>query len=206
VPIPEDERRQDERRQDERRQDERRKDEGLNEGRVDHDRIHAERIDDQSLTDRRISDQRINDQLIDDQLINDQLINDPPIDEKFEAHLKQFRPLAPQPLPVDSHIRAPRRWFVLVACAATAAAVVAVAGLAFHARPGRIAPPVESFAITDQLAKPQSLTIGTANALLARAPSFKDAIDGIAFPTKPAPLPADKHSALAELSKEKIKL
>jgi hypothetical protein len=201
VPIPEDER----------RKDERRKDERLNDGRVDHDRIHAERIDDQSVTDRRITDQRINDQrindqLIDDQLINDQPVNDPPIDEKFEAHLKQFRPLAPQPLPVDSHIRAPRRWFVLVACAATAAAVVAVAGLAFHARPGRIAPPVESFAITDQLAKPQSLTIGTANALLARAPSFKDAIDGIAFPTKPAPLPADKHSALAELSKEKIKL
>jgi hypothetical protein len=201
VPIPEDER----------RKDERRKDERLNDGRVDHDRIHAERIDDQSVTDRRITDQRINDQrindqLIDDQLINDQPVNDPPIDEKFEAHLKQFRPLAPQPLPVDSHIRAPRRWFVLVACAATAAAVVAVAGLAFHARPGRIAPPVESFAITDQLAKPQSLTIGTANALLARAPSFKDAIDGIAFPTKTAPLPADKHSALAELSKEKIKL
>jgi hypothetical protein len=201
VPIPEDER----------RKDERRKDERLNDGRVDHDRIHAERIDDQSVTDRRITDQRItdqriNDQLIDDQLINDQPVNDPPIDETFEAHLKQFRPLAPQPLPVDSHIRAPRRWFVLVACAATAAAVVAVAGLAFHARPGRIAPPVESFAITDQLAKPQSLTIGTANALLARAPSFKDAIDGIAFPTKPAPLPADKHSALAELSKEKIKL
>jgi hypothetical protein len=191
VPIPEDER----------RKDERRKDERLNDGRVDHDRTHAERIDDQSVTDRRITDQRIN-----DQLINDQPVNDPPIDEKFEAHLKQFRPLAPQPLPVDSHIRAPRRWFVLVACAATAAAVVAVAGLAFHARPGRIAPPVESFAITDQLGKPQSLTLGTANALLARAPSFKDAIDGIAFPTKPAPLPADKHSALAELSKEKIKL
>ena len=106
------------------------------------------------------------------------------------------------------HARLPRRLFVLAAWAATAAAIVSLAVLAFHARPGQshIAPPVESFAIADQLAKPRSLTVRTANALLATAPSFKDAIDGMAFPPKPAPLPADKHSALAELSKEKTKL
>jgi hypothetical protein len=162
--------------------------------------------EDERLSDERLDHERIEPQRVADQRINDQRISDPPIDEKFEAHLKQFRPLAPQPLPVDIHVHAPRRWFAFAAWAAATAAVVAVAVLAFHARPGRIAPPVESFAIADQLVKPQSLTIRTANALLATSPSFKDAIDGIAFPPKPAPLPADKHSALAELSKEKIKL
>jgi hypothetical protein len=149
----------------------------------------------------RQSDVRLNDERLDDQRIDG-----PPIDEKFEAHLKQFRPLAPQPLPIRSTIPSLRRWFVFAAWAAAAAAIVVVALLAFRARPGRIAPSVESSAIADQLAKPQALTIRSANALLATAPSFKDAIDGIAFPPKPAPLPADKHSALAELSKEKIKL
>jgi len=143
------------------------------------------------------------DELLDRKRVDDSLIN-----EKFELYLKQFRPLAPQPLPVESRVHAPRRWLVFATGAAAAAAVVAVAIVAFHPRPGQPsnAPPAESFAIADQLAKPQSLTIRTANALLATAPSFKDALDGLAFPPKPAPLPADKHSALAELSKEKIKL
>lgn len=163
--------------------------------------------EDERMNDERLKGERSDHEGIDDLRIADQPVNDPPIDKKFEAHLKQFRPVAPQPLPVDSHVHAPRRWLVLAAWAAIAATVVvAVAVLTFHTRPSRIAPPVENTAIADQLAKPQSLTIRSANALLATAPSFKDALDGIAFPPKPAPLPADKHSALAELSKEKIKL
>jgi len=153
----------------------------------------------------RVNHERLDDHRMDDSPIAEPPIADPAIDEKFEAYLKQFRPLAPQPLPVESHVHAPRRWLVF-ALATAAAAVVAVAVLAFHARPGRITPPVESVAIADQVAKPQSLTIRTANALLATAPSFKDALDGMAFPPKPAPLPTDKHSALAELSQEKTKL
>lgn len=156
--------------------------------------------------DERRDVERQNDVRLNDERLDNQRIDDPPIDEKFEAHLKQFRPLAPQPLPVENRVHASPRWFVFAAWAATAAAVVVIAVLAFHARSGRVAPPVANFTIADQLVKPQSLTIRTANALLATAPSFKDAIDEMAFPPKPAPLPADKHSALAELSKEKIKL
>jgi hypothetical protein len=156
--------------------------------------------------DERGNDERLKDERLNHERIDTQRIDDPPIDERFESHLKQFRPLAPQPLPAASRVHTPRRWFVFAAWAATAAAVVVIAVLAFHARSGRIAPPVENFAIADQLVKPQSLTIRTANALLATAPSFKDALDQMAFPPKPVPLPADKHSALAELSKEKIKL
>jgi hypothetical protein len=163
--------------------------------------------EDECRNDERLNGERSDHEGVDDLRIADQPVNDPPIDKKFEAHLKQFRPVAPQPLPVDSHVHAPRRWLVLAAWAATAATVVvAVAVLTFHTRPSRIAPPVENTAIAYHLAKPQSLTIRSANALLATAPSFKDALDGIAFPPKPAPLPADKHSALTELSKEKIKL
>jgi hypothetical protein len=160
-----------------------------------------ERMEDELLDRKPIDDQRIGDHQIDDRSVDAE-----PIDQKFEAHLKEFHPLAPQPLPVESRVRSPRRWLVLAAWAAATAAVVAVAVLARQSRPGRIAPPVESFAIADHLVKPQSLTLRSANALLATAPSFKDAIDGMAFPTKPAPLPADRHSALVELSKEKIKL
>jgi hypothetical protein len=162
--------------------------------------------EDERLNDKRPVPERIDHERIDDLRVDDRQIGAPPVDEKFEAHLRQFRPLAPAPLPAESRVHEPRRWFVFAALAAVAAAIVAVAILAFHARPGRIAPSVESSAIADQLAKPQALTIRTANALLATAPSFKDALDQMAFPPKQSPLPADKRSALAELSKEKIKL
>jgi hypothetical protein len=172
------------------------KDEGIKDQRLNVDRPNNERVVHERLNHGQSADPSA------DHLVS----NAQPIDEKFETHLKQFRPVDPQPLRVERRVHAPQRWFVLAAWAAAAAAVVAVAVLGFHARPGRIAPPVETFAVVDQPVKPQSLTIRTANALLATAPSFKEAIDQMAFPPKPAPLPADKHSALAELSKEKIKL
>ena len=196
MPIPEDERLSDERMKGQPMKDQRMKDEGIKDQRLNVDRPNNERVVHEQLDHGQIADPSA------DHLVS----NAQPIDEKFETHLKQFRPVDPQPLPVERRVHAPQRWFVLAAWAAAAAAVVAVAVIGFHARPGRIAPPVKTFAIVDQLVKPQSLTIRTANALLARAPSFKEAIDQMAFPPKPAPLPADKHSALAELSKEKIKL
>lgn len=162
--------------------------------------------DDERVNSGRLNDQRLDASRVVDQQITDQSIGGPPIDEKFEAHLKQFRPLSPQPLPNENRVHAPRSWFVRAAWTVAAAAVVAVAMFALHGRGGRVAPAVETFALAHQPAESQSLTISSANALLATAPSFKDAIDGMAFPPKPAPLPADKHSALAELSKEKIKL
>src|SRR5208282_962452 len=77
----------------------------------------------------RHSGVRVNHERLDDHRMDDSPIADPAIDEKFEAYLKQFRPLAPQPLPVESHVHAPRRWLVF-ALATAAAAVVAVAVLA----------------------------------------------------------------------------
>jgi hypothetical protein len=46
----------------------------------------------------------------------------------------------------------------------------------------------------------------SANALLAAAPSFKTAVDAMAFHSQTIPLPEGKRSAVSVLSKEKIKL
>jgi hypothetical protein len=59
---------------------------------------------------------------------------------------------------------------------------------------------------TEQLVTTPPLTIRGANALLATAPTFKAAVDEMAFSSRTTPLPKDKHSALTELSKEKTKL
>jgi hypothetical protein len=59
---------------------------------------------------------------------------------------------------------------------------------------------------TEHLVNPHPLTIRDANALLATAPSFKAAVDGMAFQSKAISLPKDKRSALAVLSEEKNKL
>jgi hypothetical protein len=130
------------------------------------------------------------------------------IDARFEAYLKQFSPLTPTPLPAERHGHASRRSFVLAAWAATAAAILVAGLIVFHSHPGgpQVAPPTESFAGAEQLINTPPLTIRSANALLATAPSFKAAVDEMAFSSKATSLPKDKHSALTELSKEKTKL
>jgi hypothetical protein len=129
-------------------------------------------------------------------------------DQRFEAHLKQFRPLAPGPLQVEGLGFAPGRSFVRAAWTAAAAAVLVAAVIVFHSSTGepRATLPIESLAGAEQLVNTPSLTIRSANALLATAPSFQAAVDEMAFSSKATPLPKDKHSALAELSKEKTKL
>jgi hypothetical protein len=52
----------------------------------------------------------------------------------------------------------------------------------------------------------QPLTMRDANALLATAPSYKAALDEMAFHHQPSTVPKDKQSGLAVLAKEKIKL
>jgi hypothetical protein len=46
----------------------------------------------------------------------------------------------------------------------------------------------------------------SANALMAKAPSFKAMVDDMAFRSQTIPLPKGKRSAVAVLAKEKIKL
>jgi hypothetical protein len=127
-------------------------------------------------------------------------------DDLFEAYLKQFRPLAVEPLQIKRPSRALRRRFVLAMVGAVAAISI-VAVFFSHSRAGRTDKPeaVSSVVGVERLAKTHSLTVRSANALLAAAPSFEAAVDEMAFPPQTSPLPKDQHSALTVLSEERIK-
>ncbi|HZS26876.1 MAG TPA: hypothetical protein VFB76_06570 [Candidatus Angelobacter sp.] len=127
-------------------------------------------------------------------------------DEQFEKYLKQFQPVSPEPLLAKEQVKARRRPVGFAAWAAVAAAIVIAlmmsALLHRHALPvketGPSMPPVEEFN------NPQPLTIGRADALLANAPSFKAAVDDMAFRPESKPISAGRYSALALLSKEEV--
>jgi hypothetical protein len=127
-------------------------------------------------------------------------------DDRSEAYLKQFRPAAIEPLPIERPSRAVRPRFVLIMTGA-AAAILLVAVFLSHSRAGRTDKPesVASAVGAERLAATQSMTMRSTNALLTAAPSFEAAVEEMAFPPQPAPLPKDQHSALAVLSEERIK-
>lgn len=125
-------------------------------------------------------------------------------DEKFEAYLKRFRPLMPDPLPMQQTAKVSRRtWTVRAWIAATAATVALVLLVQRHkARVRDLSPSQNVSSFVADL----PLTVGTANALLATAPSYKAFIDDLAFRSANSEIPKGKESALTVLSKEKIKL
>jgi len=127
-------------------------------------------------------------------------------DGRFKAYLIRFRPLAMVQPPIEMPGRRIRPHFVL-AMAAAAAAILLVLTIFAHSRAGHPDRPeaVASAAGAERLAGTQSLTMGSANALLAAAPSLEAAVDEMAFPPRTSPLPKDQHSALAVLSEERIK-
>jgi hypothetical protein len=129
-------------------------------------------------------------------------------DEHFKAYLKQFRPLVPEPLPAAGPRHRVRRTFVLGAWAATAAAILVLGALTLHLLTNRapVAETVGNVGNPEHLQTSQPLTMRSANALMAKAPSFKAMVDDMAFRSQTVPLPKDKRSAIAVLGKEKIKL
>jgi hypothetical protein len=80
--------------------------------------------------------------------------------------------------------------------------------ISLHIRSNRITAPntVSDAATAKQPVPLQPLTMSSANALLAAAPSFKVAVDDMAFRSQTLRLPQGKQSAVAVLGKEKIKL
>jgi hypothetical protein len=128
-------------------------------------------------------------------------------DDRFEAYLRQFRPLAGEPFPMEKPKGATRLRPVFVACAAAVILCIAVA-LGFHDRDGgtQSTQAVDVAVRREQMVNTEPMTIRSANALLATAPSFEAAIDEIASTPQATPLPKDKHSALDMLSKEETKL
>jgi len=128
-------------------------------------------------------------------------------DEQFEKYLKQFRPVAPEALPVKEQVRA-RRSLLFAAWAAVAAAIVVAVMLSwrFYQHPSPVRETGAGGSNVERLVNPQPLTIASANALLASAPSFKAAVESVAFQHGSKPLSEGRYSALAALSKEESKL
>jgi hypothetical protein len=126
-------------------------------------------------------------------------------DERFEKYLRQFRPLAPDGLPAE--IRpAPRRHLVLAAWAVGAVAVVIFGVAILRILEHRVTDQSNHSASVKWAAATPSLTMRHANDLLATGPSYKAVMNELSFPLKSSPISKDKQSALAVLSKEKIKL
>jgi hypothetical protein len=130
-----------------------------------------------------------------------------PDDEQFEAYLKRFHPIAPEPVPTLSVGHSSRRPPPLGIWLAAAAAIV-VGAVILHVRSSRIvvSNKASDAAVSERHAPSEPLTMRSANAWLATAPSFKAAVDDLAFRSQTSPLPQGKQSAVAVLSKEKIRL
>jgi hypothetical protein len=130
-----------------------------------------------------------------------------PDDERFERYLRQFRPIAPEPLPRERAGRTIWRWqvFALPAAVALAILVASVLAIRFRHRPAQSSSS-KNMAGIEQLTNAPLLTLGRANDLLAHARSFKAALDGVAFQRQRSQLAEGARSALATLSKEDIKL
>ncbi len=127
-------------------------------------------------------------------------------DERFEAYLKQFRPLVPEPLPTLASRHRARRMFVVWAGAAAVVILIGTVALHIYTRRARVTETTGYVATPDRLKDSQPLTMRSANALMAKAPSFKVLVDDMAFRSQTIPLPKGKRSAVTVLGKEKIKL
>ena len=125
-----------------------------------------------------------------------------PDDERFETYLNEFHPLVPDALPMQKRAR---HWVIGMWSAGTVALIM-LGVISFRITHSGVArkptnPPPVSFSVPLQ-----PLTIRDANSLLAAAPSYKVALDRMAFHGQDSTVPKDKQSALAVLAKEKIKL
>jgi hypothetical protein len=131
-----------------------------------------------------------------------------PDDEQFEAYLKRFHPIAPGRVPTLSVGHSSRRSPPLGIWLAAVAAILVIGAVILHVRSSRIvvSNTGSDAAVSERHAPSEPLTMRSANAWLATAPSFKAAVDELAFRSQTSPLPQGKQSAVAVLSKEKIRL
>jgi hypothetical protein len=131
-----------------------------------------------------------------------------PEEQQLEARLREFRPLDAEPFPLEQAVPARRRRLVLWACAAAAIAIVIVVLLKFPYERNRATAPQhnEKQTAAEPPASVRPLTIRSANALLAAAPSVKSALDELAFHGRRKQLPRGTQSALAVLGEEDFKL
>jgi len=133
-----------------------------------------------------------------------------PDDEQFELYLKRFSPVAPDPIPMlRITVASPRPFGLGTGLAAFAAILIVGIILVWQVRSSSrvvVSSTVRDAVSAERHAPLEPLTMRTASAWLTAAPSFKTAIDDLAFRSQSNPMPQDKQSAVAVLSKEKIKL
>lgn len=129
-----------------------------------------------------------------------------PDDERFESYLKQFRPLLPDALPTPTRERPSSRHRNFAIWSVGAAAVIILGAIGWRMIPGRLSGRPGNPQPVAVSAPIRPLTMRDANALLATAPSYKAVLDEMAFHPRPSTVPNDRQSAVAVLSKEKIKL
>jgi hypothetical protein len=128
-------------------------------------------------------------------------------DEQFEAYLKRFDPIAPEPVPTLNVAHRSRRSLSLATWLGAVAAILVIGAVTLHIRSNQVAVPntARDVAFTVRHAPSEPLTVRSANAWLATSPSFKAAIDDLVFRSQTSPLPQGKQSAVAVLSKEKFR-
>lgn len=123
-------------------------------------------------------------------------------DDKFEVYLKQFRPRAPEPLPVRTRGRHVRRALAVGSWATAIILSGVLLAMSWTAKP-----PHSSASAGDRIAFQTSdfhpLTIRTANELLDRAPSLQAAMNELLLDSEEKTIPKSQ-SAFAALSKENV--
>jgi hypothetical protein len=126
-------------------------------------------------------------------------------DERFEIYLKRFRPLALAALPTHSVAKLRRRITIVASLLATAAVLIP-AVVMLHTR-GNGVSPVSGRTNPSLAVRPapwQPLTLGGANQLLVRSPSFAAALDSLEAEPEVSAISKGKESALAILSQENL--
>lgn len=134
-----------------------------------------------------------------------------PDDEQFEAYLKRFHPIVPEPIPAAGIGRESRRgvspWSGL-ALAAVLVLVLMSGSLILRTRNKQVvvSHSTQYVAVAERHAPAEPFTLRSANAWLQTAPSFKAAVDDLAFHSQTSVTTQGEQSAIALLSKEKIGL
>ena len=126
-------------------------------------------------------------------------------DDRFEAYLRQFQPVVPDGLPVKERSNGRWRHWVQISLAG-ATAIVILGSVTFRIIKHRVAQKPGNPISVEMIEPTHPLRIADANTLLATAPSYRSAMQELAFRPEGSTFPKNKHSALAALAKEKIKL
>ena len=123
-------------------------------------------------------------------------------DDQFEAYLRKFRPVVPDPLPTVEYSRESRRSWKLAVSILAVASMVLVGVFLLKVRTPQTMVPVISQVVSGEAGPPSGpLTQQKANEWLARASSFTTAVDDLAFRNQTNSIQPGKQSAVAVLSK-----